>query len=203
MDNVKISTGYYTKDNLKQIAELIYLTDPYIYKDLLFSVDNAKRLLPLAIMQTNTIFSHENIVSLKYHNDIIAIAYYIDSRSIPENIDLIPFFKKCNITPAKTYLHVYINYIEQIMEEACMAEGIHLICFCVDPLFRSKKLGSYLMQEFVNMFSRRKIYLEVLANNTNAVCLYTKFGFNVTRQYIGYPGSKQTQCFKMCRCRPM
>jgi GNAT superfamily N-acetyltransferase len=200
MDNVTVHSGDYTKENLRQIAELIYLTDPYIYEDLLFSVENAVKMLPLAIMQTNTIFSHENVVSLKYDGEVIAIAYYIDSGSVPENTSLLPFFRECNIIPAPTHAYAHTNYIQQVILESQALEGIHLICFCVNPAFRNRKLGSLLMQEFIGRFGGRKIYLEVLADNLSAVGLYQKFGFNIIGRYMGYPDYKQLECLKMCRC---
>lgn len=85
------------------------------------------------------------------------------------------YMEKSNIIGVVNYYDMYdrfeISYIE------------------VKKNFRNKKIGSYLIEKLISIGENKKINnitLEVNINNTNALKLYKKYGFEIVAVRKGY-----------------
>ena len=71
------------EDNLQQVAELIYKTDPYIYPTWFKHYDSWKDVLVKLIRTEGSVFNYKNIIVAVLENNIIGILIYLN-----ENTDL-------------------------------------------------------------------------------------------------------------------
>jgi ribosomal protein S18 acetylase RimI-like enzyme len=89
---------------------------------------------------------------------------------------------KRNIIPKRLFLFLYINQeivgvTLAVREEKYL--GLSLVA--VDPEMRRKGIGSYLMKYIINWCIKNQletIYLQVYHENTPALLMYEKLGFN-------------------------
>jgi hypothetical protein len=61
-------------DDLKRVAEITYVADPYIYRGLFGSEEGARIVLPVLFMDTEGIFSRRYISIIETDDEIIGSA---------------------------------------------------------------------------------------------------------------------------------
>lgn len=180
-------------DNKKDIAALIYRTDPYIYPTLFGSITNAKKKLP-AMMSRNCVFNASNIRVAVLDGKIVGAAVVLNHK--PEiNIDV-------SLVYGDSGKHVCEHYFAGI--DKCFIEGedTYVLCLCVDPTARGKKVGEILLKNIIKTCNTQSQKLHVLADNRVAIKLYEKHGFVISDKNPskGYAyNTEAPSCYEMVR----
>lgn len=184
-------------DNKKEIAALIYETDPFIYPALFgsnkFAPMQAKKRLPLLMMEKGNPFSLENIVVAECDGRTVGVAVVLDQKINAEPV------KKLAVGASGA--HVYENYFEKVNEYFYDDES-YILCFCVNRKERGKGIGKVMLGSIIKMCKHKRQRLHVLENNKEAIKLYEHYGFkklkNISEKGYSY-NEEKPKCFEMSR----
>ena len=177
-------------DNLFDIAELIYKTDPYIYpfwfnKDIL----EAKNYLSSLLLKDNKLFSIDNfyIAYDKSNNHVVGIICAVD-KSVIFSHDY-EFDKQIN----SRYKFTIENYVDEIEKEVeDFDDKTMYICnICITESFRGMKLGSYLLGYFLEQMEKEGynvFILDCLLHDLRAKNMFHSMGFKEMKEKCGFDG---------------
>lgn len=178
-------------DNLKQISELIYNTDPYIYPYWFESLDNCKKILPKLILEDNFIFNINTIyIAINNEtNEIIGLSSIIDkSTNLKYNYD--------NLSQNKNTTHTIKNYILPMINTIETKNIATITNMCIKKEFRNMHIGYNLLKTVIEEYKNKNnhnikfIEFDVLAHNPSAIKLYQNLGFkqisNIEKGFNGY-----------------
>ena len=180
-------------DNKKEIAELIYDTDKYIYPYWFKSVENSIKTLS-EMIDGETIYSYDKCLVAIKDNKIIGLLVFATKENIKNND-----YRKW-INQSFESSHVIKNYIisteKEIKDNMACA-----ICVCVNKAYRRQGIGSELFRAFAKMFKSYTLQLDVLQINTPALGLYKSMGLKVEKEYYGYNGYRMRKplCYSMIK----
>lgn len=163
-----------TKDNYRQLAQLVYRTDVYIYPCVFNNESDAVTVLA-NLLQSNldAMFSKDNcFVATTHDGNILGMILwkkgpliwddgYLKSQAKHDGVELSPYFDLVK--------QRYFDSYEEIP-----ADLISLINVCVDPTVQGKGVGSIMVENFVREHENKKMELYVLSDNSPAIQLYTK-----------------------------
>lgn len=193
-------------DNIGQIAELIYGTDPFIYP---FWLKGDRRrglnMLKKLIKTPGTVFSLSNtfVLSDPRRDEIVGIVIAISSLT-PLDYDYTRL-KKVN----KNYRFTIEHYIEPSIQEIRESAPYTTIVmnFCIRKTWRGQGLGRILLGDFIKFHENRgfrRFELDCLAANEPALRLYHDLDFQDVAQGIGFDGteSSQVQTVSLVREQP-
>lgn len=167
-------------DNTKKIAELIYYTDSFIYPAAFGSVRNAKKAIPALISQCWMMFDPKNIFVASVQNDIAGVAVVLAAPPIQPTDS-----QKTSMTAhslPKSFEHTKNNYFCNMNSyfDDC---SVYIACISVGVNWRHQRIGEILLKNVLHTYSRQRIKLHVLCDNSKAIALYKKYGF----KQIGEP----------------
>ena len=187
-----------SKKDYEKIAELIYSTDLYLYKDLFGNIECAKKVLPILLDDPRSVFYKDNYYlallgknivgisalyknTLKWNDSIVRNAFYEVKCKCPESFD----------TVSKYFWSVF-DYV---------TTGISACNITVLDGYRNKGVGTFLLEHLIMASGNATIDLNVIADNEPAVKLYAKHGFKVEEEYEDYGGFENppVRCLKMSR----
>lgn len=179
-------------DNLEQIAELIYYTDPFIYPFWFNNdIEEAKKFLPTLIKKENNLFNINNFyVAINKDNDnIVGILCAIDkSISFDHDYDE---FKKIN-DRYKFTIENYVEELEKEIEESDNHKLLYISNICITNDLRGKKIGSKLIGYFISQMEvvgYDTFALDCLLHNLRAKNLYHSMGFKEMKEIVGFDGT--------------
>lgn len=163
-------------DNLEEIAELLYLTDQYIYPYWFGSLDNCKKELTPLLLEDKFFFNINNLFIMKdvSNNKIIGVVCVVD-----KNVDLSFDYSKLEKVNDR-YSFTVKTYIKALIEEVKNADFAYISNVCVHPGYRGKHIGSIMVKQVIEVYRRKcfkEMALDVLANNPGAIKLYRNLGF--------------------------
>ena len=178
-------------DNLKQVADLIYYSDKYIYPYLFDSDVSVAEKVLVNMIKSDTIYNYKNIRVALSSGQIIAM---IVLKEVPININhetMIDCFIGADIPVGTRFAKVFNEYFKLLEDEQ---PDVYIANLAVDKIFRGIGIGKKLMQ---SVFKENLTYhLEVVKANTSAVALYEKLGF---QKDCEYPGFTEVPCYKMTK----
>ena len=192
-----------TPQQLKQVATLIYDTDPFIYPAL-FSGEGDPSQLGQAILadllekNTDAMFRKDNIFAL-YANDIIIAAILWNEGELSwDRSALMESAKTQGIRLDESKVAVVEHdYFAQYNEPS---EHISVINLCVNHYLRGSGIGEYLLRAFLSQHHKQPVELFVLADNKDAIRLYEKNGFEIVEETTGFSlDTQKPACYKMIR----
>lgn len=172
-------------DNFKEIAELIYETDPYIYSHWFHNnVEECKEILSPLLDKDGFFFNYKSmhIAIDKCNNKIIGLIQIIDKDT---NFEY-DYTELMNTD--RTYKFTIENYIYELINEVKESGLPYFSNIVVHHDYRGLKLGSTMMN-YILKECRDKYYkfvLDVLAENPAAIRLYEKMGFVITEKNMGF-----------------
>lgn len=176
-------------DNFKEIARLIYDTDPYIYP---FWFNNDKNeaveFLSEKIKEDGFIFHYENIYVAydKTTNHIVGIICALDKTvNLSYDYDNI---EKINFN----YEFTVNKYLKQIINEVLENDFLYILNVCIDGNYRGKKVGTNLLGYYIGQMEKAgfdEFVLDCLLHNLRAKNLYHKLGFIEISESIGFDGT--------------
>lgn len=174
-------------DNLKQVSELIYLTDKYIYPSWFDNdIEKAKKILPY-IIRRKTIYNYQNIRVCKINGEIAGIVNFISEFPKNNYSEMLLAYKDANEEITDSFLNVNKGYFEELSKPFF---GTQLVCVATLPKYRRMGVAKKLLLSFDD----KKQSLAAVKNNYNAIKLYESVGFKYDYDYKGYDG---VECIEM------
>ena len=178
------------EDNMREIAELIYDTDPYIYS---FWFNNNKErcieFLNEEMKKEGFIFNYNNLYIAydKTLNKIVGILCAIDkSLNLEYRYEEL---QKVN----DNYKITVAQYIMPIIDEVKSYdnETIYIPNVCIDKSLRGRKIGTKLLGYYIKQMEKEgfnKFALDCLLHNLPANNLYHSLGFREMKLINGFDG---------------
>lgn len=179
-------------DQLRDIAKLIYDTDPYIYPAMFSSREEAEQIIPRMMAENDVMFRPENIFAAVKNGRVLGIILYVRGpmRWKPD------VFLRCGGSSPYTE-KLYRNYFS--MYESIPSDVISLINVCVAQDARGAGIGGILLKSFLNGQSG-PMELYVLADNQPAIRLYAAHGFRIRETLRAFTvDDADITCYRMMR----
>ena len=189
----------YTESQLKDIAALIYQTDPYIYPAMFRSQENAELLIPELILRGDSMFCAENLFVSMAADTIVGIILWhkgpldwdpglLNEIECAYGIEQSPYLALAK----EKYFCSYNNAPE---------DRISIINVCTKSDFRNVGIGSILLHSFIEEHREcRQFELYVLADNLRAIHLYQKCGFSAVECLQGFSiDNRDLPCLRMLK----
>ncbi|MBQ9854341.1 MAG: GNAT family N-acetyltransferase [Bacilli bacterium] len=186
-------------DNLIEIAELIYKTDPYIYPYWFETLEKCKEELPRLLLEENFFFNINNlyVAEDEENNKIVGILCILD-----KDVDFEYDYEKLK-NYNERYRFTIDNYVMGLIKEVKESEFAYISNVCIHNDYRGKKIGNKLISHVIEIYAKKYfdgIFLDVLANNPGAIKLYQNLGFEqFTEIFSGFNNtdSEQVDVFSM------
>ena len=186
-------------DDTGKIAQYIHLTDEYIYPTICKDPQDEdwKKLIKECFLKEDSVFFWDYITVAKDgFGEIVGILCAVpcgkrltfsDGINVPHGLqDTLPSVNE--------------GYFDPLVKETLEAEGYCITNVCVDEKHRGHGIGSRLLEYCVREYGDRVLFLDVIAHNENAIALYRKFGFEITKEYYGFSGTEELLlCYQMVR----
>ena len=165
-------------DNLQNIAELIYETDPYIYPSISQNRNDAVNILT-EMIKSNTLFKYDNCLIAVEKNNVVGLIVFSTVENKTDNEYGVWLNKNDSIS-------YFINKYVKVCENQINENEIYLTCVCTNKLYRRKKVATKLIQQLFEMYNNKNFKLDVLQNNLPAINLYKTLGFEIQKEDKGY-----------------
>lgn len=188
-----------SEDNLKEIAELIYYTDEYIYPYWFENLENCLNNLPDLLVQEKFFFNVNNLYLAidGRNNKVVGLICIIDKNT---NLDYdYANLRKYN----ERYCFTVDNYIKNLIKEVKQSTFAYISNVCVHKDYRGRHIGNMLVSHVINIYTDKcynELVLDVLAKNPGAIKLYENLGFEkFTEIFKGFnkPNAEKPDVFSM------
>jgi len=178
------------EDNLKEIAELIYYTDDYIYPYWFESLEKCQQELPTLLTEENFFFNINNLYLAidELNNKIAGVICILDnSVDFDYNYDKLRNYNE-------RYRFTVDNYIMGLIKEVKESDFAYISNVCVHKEYRGRHIGNMLVSHVIDIYTKKcfdEIVLDVLAKNPGAIKLYENLGFEqFTEIFKGFSNPK-------------
>ena len=166
-------------DNLEQVAELIYKTDPYIYPYWFKKFKDWKSVLVEQIKQEGSLFNFKNIIVALNENNVVGILVALNTQTdLSFDYNVLTKVNKNFSYTIKKYLNNIKDYIQD--------NTIYIPNICVDEKFRKQKVATNLIKFVKKKNPNKSLSLHCLSNNAPAVNLYLKSNFKIVGKQKGF-----------------
>lgn len=177
---------------LKEIAGLIYDSDPYIYPAMFESRRHAENIIPKMIRAGDQMFKCDNIYAAMDGTKIAGVLVWIRG-PLQWNKKI---YEKCG-GRAKHIDRVVMEYFN-LFEEA-PSDMNTMVRISVKKELQGNHIGSLLMQTFMEA-EQGPYQLFVLSNNAEAISFFQKKGFRIRETRPGFSLDYQVPpCFWMTK----
>lgn len=186
------------EEQLREIACLIYDTDPYIYPALFGKRNNAIRLIPpLIVCKQDSMFRLSNMYVAIIKNQIKGLILWKDGKMQWSPGILCQLAKELHIEISRDIDYVSEMYMDRYnLEER--QRSISLINMCVSEDARGLRIGTQLLNSFIKEHTEKDIRLCVLKDNKTAIRMYQTSGFCVVEEFKGFSLNPiKPDCFEM------
>jgi len=167
-------------DDLKTVANLIYVTDPFLFP-FLFGKNKQAALTKIEklISLENNFFSYQNTVAYLENNKIAGICIFYESgqknkQKLERNI-----FKVFNWYQVPVFIFKTVFFLSFIETEGS-SDSLYIQNLSVDKNFRGMGVGSKLINfvfEQAQKLEYKNVCLDVATDNPRAKKLYERMGF--------------------------
>lgn len=197
-------------DNYQRISDLIFDTDPFIYPALFgngrVGKSNARLILP-AVFQSNLdhMFSKDNLFVAYLKETVVGIVLW-HKGNLDWNSSILLSYAKRNsvrLTP-QNVAAVQSEYVESrySQNESYQNESLSLINVCVAKEQRGNGIARHMLKSFIDEHRNEDMELTVLADNTPAIALYRRLGFEISKTADGFSlSSDKPKCLIMIRSK--
>ena len=181
-----------SREQLKDIAGLIYDSDPYIYPAMFASRQEAETVIPQMIRAEDQMFRRENLFVALDGTKVTGVLVW---KRGPLAWDK-TIYKKCGGN-AKYIDRVAMEYIDLFTETP--ANTVSLIRISVRKELQGKQIGSLLMDTFFKA-EKGPYQLFVLSSNTEAIPFFEEKGFSIRETRPGFSLDHQASpCYWMVK----
>lgn len=197
-DNFALETLTHPSD-YKETAELIYNTDPYIYRDLFGNVENARRVLCFSFDNPGSVFYKRAvyIIKSKLTGDVVSTALFHTNDFVWDTDVMLQDFAKAGVVPTESFFAAaeYMLKTYNFRKIGCSMCNIS-----VKETFRHQGIAFFMLSKLLEQYDKNTVELTVLKDNVNAINLYLKLGFKIIgkpfKDYGGY-NLPEEYCYKM------
>lgn len=179
-------------DDMEDIVNLIYQTDPYIYP-YWFNDDikEAKKVLTPKLKEEGFIFHYENFY-VAYDKELKKIVGVVSAIDPTTNLEYdYSELEKVN----EKYKFTINNYLKALIKEVEEKKYMYLVNVCVDVNYRGYKIGTRLLKYFIEQMHEvgfDEIGFDCLMHNLRAKNLYHNLGFKEVSEGIGFDGTEHS-----------
>lgn len=187
-------------DDLLKIASCVYLTDPFIYPSA-FGTD--AHLAAYAISKLmgveGGLFHPDNFAVAFHEEDVCGILLY-NKDGAAWNRSRCADLVQGIVPNSENFAYVSEAYFS-VESDTPPEDHIEVVACCVMPGFRNMGVGKRMLEWLINNYPAYTFTLDVLADNPAAICLYKKFGFQITEALKGFSIEESTRpdCYHMIR----
>ena len=167
-----------SEEQLKEIADLIYDSDPYIYPAMFTNRREAETVIPKMIRAGDPMFRRENLFVALAGPKVVGVLLWIRG-PLAWNKKI---YEKCG-GKAKYIDRVAMEYFDLFAET--LPDTVSLVRISVKKELRGNKTGSMLMETFLEA-EKGSCQLYVLANNMEAVHFFQEKGFRIRETRPGF-----------------
>lgn len=169
--------------DLDQVAELIYETELAIFRPLMgldekSALKNIKKLLKYG----NNSLGHEHVhVVCDGRENVLGISLSYGGKETSFWNDFKAYFEILDFKGFLRYL-TKGTAINELLTASLDKDDYYLSNIAVDPAFRGRGIGSYILKNVIKLAAEkesRKIVLDVTFSNKGALKLYKRMGFKV------------------------
>lgn len=166
----------HTKQELSEIAGLIYDTDPYIYPAMFQTRESALEIIPRMIIANDTMFCAKNLYVAKHGEQIVGIILWHRG---PLNWSADTYFACGGDSPHIN--EVSLKYFASYSEMSADVVSLMNVCTSI----RGQGIGCKLLCSFMREIDG-PYELFVLSDNSSAINLYKKEGFSIVQRTQGF-----------------
>lgn len=195
-------------EQYKEIANLIYDTDGYIFPALFENNDNPRKAAEIAIsyvlkMEKDRMYNKENLFVCFEGEKVVGMILWCYGVIDWNYNDFIASSQQVEVNLSYDSV-VGVNDTlwgrEYSGHKSDLTDTITLIHVCVDSLKRGTGVGSFMLREFVSIYGENDMELSVLKDNKPAISLYRNNGFAKISEYFGFSTSElKPVCYIMQR----
>ena len=167
-----------TEEQLKEIAGLIYHSDPYIYPAMFVSLQEAETVIPKMIRAGDQMFRRENLFVALDGAKVAGVLVWMRGPLVWDK----KIYTKCG-GKAKYIDRVAMEYINLFAETP--PDTVSLIRISVKEELRGNKIGSLLMETCLEA-EKGPYQLFVLSNNMDAIPFFQEKGFSIRETRPGF-----------------
>ena len=186
-------------NDYKETAELIYSTDPYIYKDLFGSLVNACAVLRYSFDNPESVFYKMAIYIAKCvsRDEVIGTVLFHTNNFVWSVDKMLMDFEKAGVIPGEAFFSAseYMNKTYNYRKIGCSLCNI-----CIKDKYRGLGIATYMLKCLLSTVDNKTIELTVLKDNIAAINLYRKLGFEIVgdafKDYGGFM-LPNVECYKM------
>lgn len=184
-------------DNIAELAQCLYETDPYIYPHVCNHNPSAwQDMVRSCLPRPNNVFCYQNLLVALSEGHIVGVICIIPCGRIFDfacdlavDDDMLPYVAS-----------VQEGYFDPMMQSNLCMDGYNLVCVCVRDGYRDRHVGTRLMQYCLSLYGRDDLILEVIADNDAAISLYRHNGFELWAERLGYtPDGEDLPCYLFLR----
>jgi ribosomal protein S18 acetylase RimI-like enzyme len=177
-------------DNINTIIRLIYETDEYIYPSMCNHDYNLFEKIMQKILFIDNVFSYKNIIIASENEKIVGLLLYFDKdEKLPEVIDQ---YVQLNKGQSVNFDNVIKEYFGQLLSRM-NRDSVYINNLCVDKKNRRRGIAAKLIHFLLEYFPNKKIVLDCLEENIEAVNFYNKLDFKITGCFPGFGGNQEKQ----------
>lgn len=174
-----------TRENLIQIADLVYDTDPYIYPAMFGCRESAEQMIPLLMDNRDAMFRRSNCFVAMEHHRVVGLLLWTEG-SLNWSPQLLKELSENQGIEVSPYLDMAADeYVDGYRKEQ-KSRTICIINVCVDKNHQGKGIGRKMMETFFERMKGDMYELCVLQDNLSAVHLYRSLGFDDYESYNGF-----------------
>ena len=180
-------------DSIREIAKLLYLTDPYIYPAASPSFEGIWcEVIKGCLEDEQDFYYQNNLYVAECEGRIVGVIAAVQNGKAYRFAEFAP--------KSAVAQEVWEGYYTPLAEECLLLSGQTVVNFCTDPAYRAKGIGKGLFAYYLSLFQGETIYLDVLADNNAAIGLYQSFGFQIVKGYKGFGGGGVgVDCYHMIK----
>lgn len=187
-------------DDYAQIASCIYLTDPYIYPAA-FGYDKIQAIKAISKLMhiEEGLFSKNRILLALIGKEICGTLLFNSGGAKWDTGASIEYVKEY-IPCLDNFRRVADTYFAH--EAALQIQnGVEVIACCVKPEFRNMGVGRHMLEHLMHEYPKHTLELDVLADNSAAIRLYHKCGFEIVDKCKGFclDEEKRPECYRMVK----
>lgn len=197
-DNLEFDILSHPSD-YRETAEIIYQTDPYIYRDLFGNSENAQKILSFSFDNPESVFFKRAvyIVKSKLTGEVVSSALFHTNDFVWDSDVMLRDFEKAGIVPEEAFFAA-AKYMEKTYNFRKI--GCSMCNISVKESFRHRGIAFFMLTKLLERNDKSTVELTVLADNVNAINLYKKLGFQIIgepfKDYGGY-NLPEEYCYKM------
>jgi len=182
-------------DDLEKAAELFYESGSKMYELVFGDKATAITYLSKLIREENNIYSHKTCIVAFKNQQICGLVSSYNKDNI-NNAEMGKDFMKVLKFFNMMKLFISSRKIKEL-DDFSDVDGYYVQAVCVDEDYRKMGIASKLLEYCFNK-QKENLYLDVEADNYNAIALYNKYGFKKIRdinvKYTNSPYIRMKKC---------